>query len=149
MSEHSLTFAWRPRDIVTTRRLSRSKRKDQIARIAARLFAKKGFAGTTVKAIADRARVSEAMIFKLFGSKDGLYRHIIENRELTALRDRFYAQLHALVEANDDEGVFQGAKAIEGISCVSPVQAYLDLHAMPERAEEAAEHLRKERLQWQ
>ncbi len=48
----------------------------------------------------------------------------------------------------NDEGVFHGAQAIAGAECVSPVQAYLDMHGMPERAEEAAEHLRKERLQW-
>lgn len=48
----------------------------------------------------------------------------------------------------NDEGVFHGAQAVAGVECVSPVQAYLDLRGLPERAEEAAEHLRKERLQW-
>lgn len=52
-----------------------------------------------------------------------------------------------LVRPND-EGVFHGAKTVKGMSCVSPVQAFLDLQAMPERSEEAAEHLRKERMQW-
>ena len=52
-----------------------------------------------------------------------------------------------LVQPND-EGVFHGAEQINGVACVSPVQAFLDLKAMPERAEEAAEQLRKERLQW-
>jgi hypothetical protein len=46
----------------------------------------------------------------------------------------------------DDEGVFHGAQAVRNKMCVSPVQAYLDLQKLPERAEEAAEHLRKERL---
>lgn len=48
----------------------------------------------------------------------------------------------------NDEGVFHGSESIQGMVCVSPIQAYLDLQAMPERAEEAAEQLRKERLQW-
>jgi Transcriptional regulator, AbiEi antitoxin, Type IV TA system len=48
-----------------------------------------------------------------------------------------------------DEGVFHGAESMQGMSCVSAVQAYLDLEGMPERSEEAAEQLRKERLQWQ
>lgn len=52
-----------------------------------------------------------------------------------------------LVRPND-EGVFHGTEQIQGMACVSPVQAYLDLQTMPERAEEAAERLRKERLQW-
>lgn len=53
-----------------------------------------------------------------------------------------------LVKPNDD-GVFHGAQVIEGVSCVSPVQAYVDLQSMPERSEEAAQHLREERLRWQ
>jgi hypothetical protein len=49
----------------------------------------------------------------------------------------------------NDEGVFHGAQNVKSMVCVSPVQAYLDLRNLPERAEEAAEHLRKERLKWQ
>lgn len=52
-----------------------------------------------------------------------------------------------LVRPND-EGVFHGGESIQGMPCVSPAQTFLDLHAMPERWEEAAEHVRKERLQW-
>ena len=33
----------------------------------------------------------------------------------------------------NDEGVFDGASIRNGIHCVHPVQAYLDLHAHPER----------------
>lgn len=47
-----------------------------------------------------------------------------------------------LVVPNDD-GVFQGAREQQGIRCVHPVQAYLDLAGHPERAKEAAEQLRK------
>ena len=48
----------------------------------------------------------------------------------------------------NDEGVFDGASIRNGIHCVHPVQAYLDLHAHPERAIEAAHELRNEHLQW-
>jgi hypothetical protein len=47
-----------------------------------------------------------------------------------------------------DEGVFHGADGRDGIACVHPVQAYLDLKGQPERAKEAAEHLRAELLKW-
>jgi len=47
-----------------------------------------------------------------------------------------------------DEGVFQGADERDGITCVHPVQAYLDLKDQPERAKEAADHLRAELLKW-
>lgn len=50
-----------------------------------------------------------------------------------------------LVLPNDD-AVFDGAKTIEGIRCVHPVQAYLDLKEHPERAEEAAVELRSRLL---
>jgi len=46
----------------------------------------------------------------------------------------------------NDEGVFHGAAEREGIRCVHPVQAYLDLKNHPERAAEAAEQLRRKFL---
>jgi len=41
-----------------------------------------------------------------------------------------------------DEGVFFGAKSLNGIQCVLPVQVYLDLKNQPERAAEAAEAIK-------
>ncbi len=43
-----------------------------------------------------------------------------------------------------DDGVFDGEEDHEAIRCVSPIQVYLDLKGHPERAPEAAEHLRRE-----
>jgi DNA-binding MarR family transcriptional regulator len=43
----------------------------------------------------------------------------------------------------NDEGVFHGAVEPEGVSCVHPVQVYLDLKNHPERSAEAAEQLRQ------
>ena len=48
----------------------------------------------------------------------------------------------------NDEGVFHGATTHDGIMCVHPVQAYLDLHAHPERAGDIARELRSEHLSW-
>jgi hypothetical protein len=42
----------------------------------------------------------------------------------------------------DDAGVFDGSENKQGIACVHPVQAYLDLLGHPERAQEAAAELR-------
>ena len=47
-----------------------------------------------------------------------------------------------------DEGVFHGAEEVAGVKCVHPVQVYLDLLGHPERAQEAAAHLRAEKLTW-
>ena len=43
----------------------------------------------------------------------------------------------------NDEGVFDGAKLVDGIRCVHPVQVFVDLKGHPERASEAAEELRR------
>ncbi len=48
----------------------------------------------------------------------------------------------------NDAGVFQGVEEKEGIRCVHPVQAYLDLKGHPERSPEAAQRLRDEYLKW-
>jgi hypothetical protein len=48
----------------------------------------------------------------------------------------------------NDVGVFTGAAEQDGLTCVAPIQAYLDLRELPERADEAAEHLRARHLQW-
>ncbi len=47
-----------------------------------------------------------------------------------------------------DEGVFHGATDYDGLRCVHPVQTWLDLRAHPERAAEAADHLRRQLLTW-
>lgn len=48
----------------------------------------------------------------------------------------------------NDEGVFHGATTVDDVLCVHPVQTYLDLSAHPERAEEAAQRLRSNHLNW-
>lgn len=48
----------------------------------------------------------------------------------------------------DDGGVFDGQRVVDGLPCVAPVQTYLDLGHLPERAAEAAEHLRASGAIW-
>jgi hypothetical protein len=48
----------------------------------------------------------------------------------------------------NDVGVFDGVEAKDGIACVHPVQAYVDLLGHPERAKEAAAELRTRLLRW-
>jgi len=43
---------------------------------------------------------------------------------------------------SNDDGVFEGAEAVEGVQCVHPIQLYVDLKDQPERSAEAAENLR-------
>ncbi|MFP6665351.1 MAG: helix-turn-helix domain-containing protein [Deltaproteobacteria bacterium] len=48
-----------------------------LLRAAARLFAERGSAGTSVRQIAAEARVNPALIFRHFGSKEGLFREVL------------------------------------------------------------------------
>lgn len=54
-------------------------RRQHIANVALQLFGEKGFANTSTQAVAKAAGVSEALIFKHFGSKDQLLDFIIKS----------------------------------------------------------------------
>ena len=70
-----------------------------------------------------------------------------------AIGERFGARLESRganlqIIHPSDPGVFTGAEPVGGVRCVSPVQNYVDLLGLPERAEDAAAHLRAEHLRW-
>lgn len=48
----------------------------------------------------------------------------------------------------NDAGVYTGGGEYGGLRCAAPVQVYLDLLQLPERASEAAQHLRAYYLRW-
>src|SRR4030088_1827087 len=58
-------------------RLDSDERRQTIVDAAVPLFARKGFAGTTTRELAEAAGVSEALLFKHFPSKQVLYREIL------------------------------------------------------------------------
>jgi len=60
--------------------MSGDMRREQILQTAVELFSKHGFRGTTTKEIAKASGVSEAMVFKHFTTKDGLYDAILDNK---------------------------------------------------------------------
>lgn len=61
---------------MSEQRLSGLQRHEAIVKAAMPLFAKKGFATTTTKELAEAAGVSEALIYKHFPSKESLYTEI-------------------------------------------------------------------------
>src|SRR5438093_777895 len=65
----------------------------QLARVAARLFATRGYDATPVRAIAEAAGVTKPTLYYHFGSKEGLAQAL-----LTAPLDRLAATLHAILE---------------------------------------------------
>jgi len=59
-------------------RLDSDERRKAIVRAAVPLFARKGFAGTTTRELAEAAGISEALLFRHFPSKQLLYREILQ-----------------------------------------------------------------------
>ena len=58
-------------------RLDSDERRKAIVTSAVPLFARKGFAGTTTKELAETAGISEALLFRHFPSKKQLYSEIL------------------------------------------------------------------------
>jgi AcrR family transcriptional regulator len=65
---------------VQSPRISRPEREASIIAAAARLFAAKGFNGTTTREISKTAGISEALLFKYFPTKRALYAAILAEK---------------------------------------------------------------------
>src|SRR5258708_1698616 len=61
-------------------RLSAPDRKEILMAAARDLFSEQGFRGTTTRQIAERAGVTEAIVFRHFASKDELYWAVLERQ---------------------------------------------------------------------
>jgi len=73
-------------------RMSASQRREQLLDIGRQLFAAKGFDGTTVEEIADKAGVSKPVVYEHFGGKEGLYAVVVD-REVRRLLERITVSL--------------------------------------------------------
>jgi AcrR family transcriptional regulator len=60
------------------------QRREQLIEVGRKLFADKGFEGTSVEEIAAKASVSKPMVYEHFGGKEGLYAVVVD-REIAAL----------------------------------------------------------------
>jgi len=67
--------------------MSGKERREQLLDIGRSLFAAKGFDGTSVEEIAERAGVSKPVVYEHFGGKEGLYAVVVD-REVGRLLDR-------------------------------------------------------------
>jgi AcrR family transcriptional regulator len=54
------------------------RRREQLIAVAIDVFAEHGFAGGSIRAIADKAGVSHATLIQHFGSKEGLLTAVLE-----------------------------------------------------------------------
>jgi AcrR family transcriptional regulator len=73
-------------------RMSGKERREQLLDIGRTVFAAKGFDGTSVEEIADKAGVSKPVVYEHFGGKEGLYAVVVD-REVSRLLDRITVSL--------------------------------------------------------
>src|SRR3982751_2999385 len=90
-----------------TGRMAGEERRQQIVRIAMRLFSQRGFRGTTTREIAQAAGISEAMVFRHFATKEELYAAILDFKACAeGLGDPREVVADA-VSRKDDRAVFE------------------------------------------
>ena len=87
------------------KRLKAEERRIQLLRIAKELFSERGFENTTAKAIAAAAGVTEAIVFRHFGSKQELYANILDHKADEIGIDKWGAELHHFAKCENDEAL--------------------------------------------
>lgn len=87
----------------TSSRISGSERKASLIEAATVLFAAKGFNGTKTREIAERAGVSEALVFKHFPTKNHLYAAILAEQSPVP---RLLSEIKKLADRREDVQVF-------------------------------------------
>jgi len=70
------------------------QRREQLLEVGRKLFAEKGFEGTSVEEIAASAKVSKPVVYEHFGGKEGLYAVVVD-REIRTLLDGITDALRA------------------------------------------------------
>ena len=96
------------------KRMTGKERREQLLDIGRRLFAERGFEGTSIEEIAAQAGVSKPVVYEHFGGKEGLYAVVVD-REVERLltmattllggdhtREKFEAAAVALLRYIDD-----------------------------------------------
>lgn len=92
------------RSAVTTRRMPRAERREQILGAATRAFARAGFTNTGLDVIAAEAGVTPVILYRHFASKADLYRAVLESagarlREVVGAETFDDASIPALLRA--------------------------------------------------
>ena len=87
------------------KRLKAVERRIQLLRIAKELFSEHGFERTTASAIAAVAGVTEAMVFRHFGSKQELYANILDRKADEIGIAKWGAELHHFAKCENDEAL--------------------------------------------
>jgi TetR/AcrR family transcriptional regulator len=102
LKEETLTGKFERSRAIQKLRLSSRDRKSQILAAAMELFSDRGFHATRTRELAERAGVSEALIFRHFPTKEALIRAILE---LVGLEERVHEMEERLEKIPAREGL--------------------------------------------
>src|SRR5579875_2044055 len=80
------------------------ERREQLLDIGRRLFAERGFEGTSIEEIAAKAGVSKPVVYEHFGGKEGLYAVVVD-REV----DRLLTMATVWLDGDDTMSKFENA----------------------------------------
>jgi AcrR family transcriptional regulator len=80
------------------------ERREQLLGIGRRLFAERGFEGTSIEEIAAQAGVSKPVVYEHFGGKEGLYAVVVD-REV----ERLLAMVTGLLDGGHTRAKFEAA----------------------------------------
>jgi AcrR family transcriptional regulator len=86
------------------RRMTGKERREQLLDIGRRLFAERGFEGTSIEVIAAQAGVSKPVVYEHFGGKEGLYAVVVD-REV----ERLLAMATAILGGANTREKFEAA----------------------------------------
>jgi AcrR family transcriptional regulator len=122
--------------------VARGRSREAIHEAAAHLFARQGYAGTSVRDIAEAASVDPALVIRHFGSKEALFLDVMELRwderfadvPLERLGEQFLRSLLetedevrgvflALLRASDADGVNRRLREVHDGAFVEPLRS--------------------------
>jgi len=129
-------------------RQARTRRtRAAVVEAAQSLFVERGYAATTIEAISDRSDTPQATVYRLFSSKLGILKALLDvsiggDDEAVAVADR--PQVRVLFSAEDPKGQLAGFAALlrEIMARVGPVHRVL---ADAARSDQEAAALRRSR----
>jgi AcrR family transcriptional regulator len=92
-------------------RMAGEERRQQLVRVAMKLFSQRGFRGTTTKEIAQAAGISEAMVFRHFATKEELYSAILDDKACAGGMTQMCEMVAGAASRADDRAVFESLAA--------------------------------------
>ena len=143
-----LLEAWRDEYDFAKHRIIRGFVAQRSGEATLNTIAKKFESSNTVYAATGLAGAWLLSNFAMFRLTTIYVREFPDDSLLQSIGFREQATGNVWLTVPNDEGVLVATRFQNGISCVHPIQVYLDLKGQPERSQEAAKVIKDEFLRW-